>query len=55
MRRIHRDMPRDERARLEKMEQTLETFAEQVVRGDLSLEQLPPDLREKLKELFRRG
>jgi superfamily I DNA and RNA helicase len=53
MRRIHRDMTREEREDAEKLEQTLERFTELAERGDLSLEQLPLPLREKLRNLFR--
>ena len=53
MRRIHRDMSRSEREDRQRMEKTLDSFVEQIQRGDLSLDQLPPDLREKLREIFR--
>jgi len=52
MRKIHRDMSKKERERAHKIEQTLESFAELAERGDLSLDQLPPELRERLKSLF---
>jgi len=53
MRRIHRDRTREELEDAEKLEQTLEKFAELAERGELSLEQLPLPLREKLRGLFR--
>jgi superfamily I DNA and RNA helicase len=52
MRKIHRDMSKKERDRAQRLEQSLESFAELAERGDLSLDQLPPELRERLKSLF---
>jgi superfamily I DNA and RNA helicase len=53
MRRIHRDMTKKEKDRTQNIERTLESFAELAERGDLSLEQLPPELKDRLKTLFQ--
>lgn len=53
MRRIHRDMTKGERERVEQLEQTLANFAELIERGELDIENLPPDLRNRLTALFK--
>jgi hypothetical protein len=46
-------MTKKEKDRTQNIERTLESFAELAERGDLSLEQLPPELKDRLKTLFQ--
>jgi superfamily I DNA and RNA helicase len=52
MRRIHRDMTPEERAKAKKIEASLQDFASLIEQGRLSLESLPSDLRRRLSTLF---
>lgn len=53
MRMIHRDRTVNEKARIKKVEQSLKELLEMVNRGELTIENLPPDLRTGLAQLLR--
>lgn len=52
MKKIHRDRSADEKAELKKAEDGLKFFLKMVERGDMSLDNLPPDLRTKIGHLI---
>lgn len=52
IRRIHRDMTPDEKRRLTEAKKSAEILLKQLESGDLDVEHLPANLRDRLKELF---
>lgn len=50
---IHRDRTADERARIRKAEKGLASFLEEYSKGELAFENLPPELRDGLKDLIQ--
>jgi len=55
LRRIHRDRTAGETAEIKKMEKQLDSALTKVLSGDVPLDALPPELREKLKQLSSRA
>ena len=55
LRRIHRDMTPEERKRLGRARGSAEELLEQLETGEISLEHLPEEIRERLRQLFTRG
>jgi superfamily I DNA and RNA helicase len=53
MRQLHRERTAGERARIKEAEKGLKNFVEALERGDLVLENLPPDLRTAITKLSR--
>jgi len=49
---IHRERTADEKTRIRKAEQGLKEFLETWQRGDLAIENLPPELRTRLSQLL---
>jgi len=52
LRMIHRERTADEKTRIRKAEQGLKEFLETWQRGDLAIENLPPELRTRLSQLL---
>lgn len=53
MRVIHRERTASERAKIDRVQKTLQEFIEAVEGGDMAVENLPPDIRRALKRYFR--
>jgi superfamily I DNA and RNA helicase len=53
LRKIHRELSADERARIRRGEEQLRAFLEAVEKGELDVENLPADLRANLAKYFR--
>jgi superfamily I DNA and RNA helicase len=53
MRMIHRERTASERAKIDRVQKTLQEFVEAVEAGDMAIESLPPEMREALKRFFR--
>lgn len=52
IRQIHRDLTESEHARVEAAEQGFRTFLEALRRGDMSVENLPLDLRTEFAKVY---
>lgn len=52
MRRLHKDMTPDEKKRLAVSRETAEKFAEALESGDIDFEQLPPEIRQKIRRVL---
>lgn len=55
LRRIHRDMTAEEISRTRQVEKGLSEFVEMIDRGELSLDNLPSELRDRLLKITKKG
>ncbi|MCG3138944.1 MAG: hypothetical protein HJJLKODD_02816 [Phycisphaerae bacterium] len=55
LRMIHRERTASERAKIDRVQKTLQEFVEAVEAGDMAIENLPPEMREAFKKFFKPG